>query len=527
MNGDKTFSEKLTIGLFVEGQYLHVACLSQQKNRIKLVDAQIIKLSKTLENVKVQEEVLTEVLNEESDQQEPLELSEEIPDAQGMNTDSSAQIHDNAEVLRQLLRKYSNRKNKLALTLSEPQIYYSYYASDWGLDGKKLHQKILEELFRERQNGEDINTDALHVVRLKDGRLMGIVRDDEINILKLIEYLRTESGTRVPMISFVESAETSLVNLVNANYEFKKDEITVIVYLGNEFSRLIFLKGNEIYTISYIIGAGLDSENITHTIYSRILLEQDNLNLPKIQNILLTGEAYEVDLRNFLKGELTGEIKIDYIKIPWLDVIGTEPLISRYAVVIGAAWRSLREKDDYSYDVNLLPVEIQEGQKRFKLGIIGWVLLILLPVVAFFSTVKIAEQRQVVRQLEIQQRFHQEELAHLQGIEMQVNAKKNQLMNYDKAFGIAEAISKDLKTWSTFLYKLGRTTRRIKNIWITELIQTSDKQATLKGYSVYRNRIPRLSEAIGGGALKKVMVQEIRDQTVYYFEMNANLPSEE
>ncbi len=528
MDKEKSLSEKLAIGLFVEGQYLHVACLSLKKNRVKLVDAQILKLSKTLENVKVQEEVLTEVLNDYSDEENaPIDVTEEIPEEHWINNDKTSDARDNVEVLRHLLRTYSNRKNKLAISLSEPQIYYSYYATDWGLEGKKLKQKVLEELQNERGGGEKIQPDALQIVRLKDGRLMGILRDNEVNVLNLLEYLHHERTTRIPVISFVESSESALVNLVNANYEFGENEITVIVYLGNEFSRLIFLKGNQIYTISYIIGAGLDSENITNTIYSRILLEQDNLNLPQIQNIILTGEAYEVSLKSFLEGQLPTEINVDYIKMGNLDVIGTEPLISRFAVAIGSAWRILHEGKEFVYDINLLPAQIEEGQKKFKLGFAGTILLFLLPAIAFFSTLKIGEQRRLITQLETQQTFHQQELVHLQEIETKVNAKKEKLINYQNAFGVVDEMSAGLKTWSSFLNRLSKESKRIGYIWITDVNQRSADRATLKGYSVYRNRIPQLSGSIGSGALKKVEFQEIRNRTVYYFEMDADLPKTE
>ncbi len=524
MANGKKYSEKLAVGMFVEGQFLHVACLALHKKRIKLIDAKIVKMVKTLEAVKVQEPVLSDVFSEVSDSPAELDISEEIPDTHWVETDSTSDVHDNAEVIRKVLKKYPHRKNKLAITLSEPQIYYSYYGTDWGLDGKKLHQKILEDLVRERQNGEVIQPDALHVVRLKDGRLMGIVRDNEVNILNLLEFLRSEGSVRIPNISLVESAETSLANIVNVNYEFAEDEITVVVYLGNEFSRLIFMKGNEIYNISYIIGAGLDSENINNTIFSRILLEQDNLNLPRIQNIILTGEAYEVGLKAFLETKLPAEINVDYIKLNYLDVIGTEPLVSRFAVAIGAAWRILKQDDKYRYAVDLLPVSIRENQKKFKLGIAGWILLLMLPAFTVFSTVKIGQQVNRISQLKTEQQFQKEELAALQEVEMRVNAKKNQLSQYQHAFTVLDSMSTGLNKWNRFLYKLSKTAKQVKHMWITDLSTLSNHSVSLRGYSVYRSRIPVFSNAIGGGALKKVEVQEIRDRTVYNFEMDANLP---
>jgi hypothetical protein len=330
----------------------------------------------------------------------------------------------------------------------------------------------------------------------------------------------------LPKISFVESAETSLVNLINANYYFEDEDFTVVVYMGNEYSRLIFLQGHEIFNISYIIGAGLDSENITHTIYSRILLEQDNLNLPKVQNIILAGEAHQVSLREFLKEKLSDDIKIDYLTLPNLEIYDEEIEVSKYAIAIGAAWRTQNDKEKFLYDVDLLPDSFRESQKKFKLGLIGWLLLFTLPAIAYFTTIKISEQREVLKELIAQQQYHQEELDYLKGIEAKLNERRTVLANYEKAFGVLDEMSAGIDKWNKFLHKLSVNQDKIGRIWITEIIPTADNEVVLKGYAVYRDRIPRLSQVMGAGALKIVQVQAIRERTVYYFEMNATLPTD-
>jgi hypothetical protein len=49
---------------------------------------------------------------------------------------------------------------------------------------------------------------------------------------------------------------------------------------------------------------------------------------------------------------------------------------------------------------------------------------------------------------------------------------------------------------------------------------------TLRGYSIFKDRIPRLSNVMSNGDLKSVLVQSIRERTVYQFEMNSQLPTE-
>ena len=60
---------------------------------------------------------------------------------------------------------------------------------------------------------------------------------------------------------------------------------------GAEFTRLIFMRGEHFHQFAPIIGEGYDSPNLQNTVYSRLLLEQDNLAIPHIRRIILAGEC--------------------------------------------------------------------------------------------------------------------------------------------------------------------------------------------------------------------------------------------
>ncbi len=524
----KEYSGKMAVGLFVEGHFLHVVCLAQQGNRLQLVDGQVVKMSKSVETMKVQKEIFSDAVTDISDLSKEMQ-SEEIQDATEETftiTEKDVGSYDNIEVLQRVLYQYPSSKFRMGIAISEPQVYYMYFGTDWGLQGEKLKKRVIEEVSRERNAYEMHTPDAVFTCKLGDGRLMTIVREAEVNVINSLQYLQVENRKVMPKITFVESAETSLVNLVNANYFFDEQDLTIIVYLGNEYSRLIFLKGHEIYNISYIIGAGLDSENITHTIYSRILLEQDNLNLPGVQNIILTGEAYQVKMKEFLQEKLPEDIQIDYLRLSNLEVDDEELNVSKFAVAIGSAWRTARDKEHYTYNVDLMPHTFRESQKRFKLGLVGWLLLFSLPAVSFFTTVKVVEENQRLANMVAQQFSYQQELTYLKDIENKLNDKRRILDNYQKAFGVVDDMSIGIEKWNKFLYKLSKNQDNIGRIWITDVIPGVDNSVVLKGYSLYKDRIPLLSNAMSNGDLSSVMVQNIRERTVYQFEMKSPLPND-
>jgi hypothetical protein len=525
----KEFSGKMSVGLFVEGHYLHVVCLAQHNNKLKLVDGQVVKMSKAMETVHVQKEIFSDSgpdLSDISADIQAEELQENLSDETFTITEKDVGNYDNIEVLQRVLFQYPSNKFRMGIAISEPQIYYMYFGTDWGLQGEKLKKRVIEEVSRERNAYEMHTPDAIYTTKLGDGRLLAIVRESEVNVINSLQYLQGENRKVMPKISFVESAETALVNLVNSNYYFDDQDLTIIVYLGNEYSRLIFLQGHQIYNISYIIGAGLDSENITHTIYSRILLEQDNLNLPQVQNIILTGEAYQVNLKEFLQEKLSEDIQIDYLKLPNLEVEDEELNVSKYAVAIGSAWRTATPKESYLYGVDLLPHTFRESQKRFKLGFVGWLLLFSLPAIAFFTTVKVLEQRSQLTELLVQQETHQQELNYLKGIEAKLIEKRKILDNYQKAFGVVDDMSIGIEKWSAFLYKLSKNQDKIGRLWVTDLSSGVKGGVNLKGRAVYTDRIPLFSNAMSNGDLSSVLVQSIRKRTIYQFEMSAYLPNE-
>src|SRR4030042_1396106 len=146
------FSGKMSVGLFVEGHYLHVVCLAQQGNRLQLVDGQVVKMAKALETVKVQKEIFSDAMTDISDLSKGMG-SEEIQDNHEETftiTEKDTGNYDNIEVLQRVLYQYPSKKFQMGIAIAEPQIYYMYFVTDWGLQGDKLKKRVMEEVSRER-----------------------------------------------------------------------------------------------------------------------------------------------------------------------------------------------------------------------------------------------------------------------------------------------------------------------------------------------------------------------------------------
>ena len=161
------------------------------------------------------------------------------------------------------------------------------------------------------------------------------------------------------------------------------------MYVGSEFSRLIFLKGKNFLHFAPVISEGRTSPNIENTLYSRILLEQDSAGIMRLDRIFLAGESHKLELKQFLAPQFA-EAPIEYLVPRNLDTgalqQSVEEITSEYAVPISVAMRVLDPKNPDYYSIDLLPQSFREGQKVFKLAWHGYLLMLLIFMGTLFFT---------------------------------------------------------------------------------------------------------------------------------------------
>jgi hypothetical protein len=293
-----------TLGLFVDGLEIKLAKLSLKKGGVTIDELSSATLATKLEERQIGNVDLENL----SDTTETFALA-------GADTQSEGSM-SNSNVVLGLISKYSTADYVLSYAISEPSIYYHTLESNFGLEGKKLKQRIVNELRSVR--AVQPLPDAIDYFYSVEKNLICIVREDGTSMLNVLNDIKPFLGKRLPKISLIEIGDVALMNLARANYTFATDEITAIIYVGVEFTRLIFMKGPEFFHFAPVLGEGFDSPNIQNTVYSRLLLEQDNMGIPRIDRILLAGESRRIDFDEFLHQQLP-EVEIQYIRTPNVD----------------------------------------------------------------------------------------------------------------------------------------------------------------------------------------------------------------
>jgi Tfp pilus assembly protein PilN len=499
------------IGLFVDGLDVKLARLTVRRKRVVVEEIKSATLVAKMHEHKLMEETSPSM----SETVDAFSLS--APPAE---TVAEGQSEDNNAVLIGLLSNYPRNSYVLSYSLAEPAIYYHLLESDYGLKGKKLKERILDELKNIR--AFQPAADAVDAIKTDEGNLLCVVREDGLSLINSLDNIKSFIGNRLPIIPAIDSSDVSLMNLVRMNYDLQPDDFSVIVYVGVEFTRLIFMRGPHFYQFAPILGEGYDSPNLQNTVYSRLLLEQDNLAIPVIHRIVLAGECRRIGFKDFLVQQLPDQ-EIDYLLAPSLDTsalsIEQQEAISEYAVPIGAAIKVLDPLNPALYQVNLLPDSVREGQRVFKLAWHGYLLMALLFASAFFFTWQIAQKSREIRELRDELTLKESQQAENITLATSIQALEEQLVRYQTSLALYDSLVPGSDRWSRVLTQLSHGVDDLNSIWLTDMTGGTAGDLTMNGFAVYRTRIPRLSTLFDNALLEEVNVQEIREETVYKYRI--------
>jgi hypothetical protein len=508
---------KTAVALFVDGLELKFVRLSARGDAVTLRDFKTVALVR-----KFEEKPAAVAAGQEASLGDLTGAESFPPSAAGLEG-AGEEGNTNASVLLGLLNEVgSPKKYTLSYAISEPAVTYQEFESDFGLKGEKLKKKISQELATTRATPPPI--DAIDTIPTSSGGMLALVREDGLHVYELLTEIRSFMGGRVPIIKLLDSADIALMEMVRTQYQPQEEEISVLVYVGHDFSRLIFMQGDQYLHFAPIISEGYESPNIENTIYSRILLEQDNIALTRIDRILLAGESHKVNLLETIAPQFSSAL-VEYIKAPTLDFGDLEgsvgEAISEYAIPIMTAWRALQPDYEGFYDINLIPHFVVEGQKRLALGLPGFLVAGALSVtIGVFIIAIPAREAEILRaKIELSQR--QQKLGELEGLRQRKAGLNSDINRYINATTLYDKIAPGSDRWSRILHYLGNSIEDLNSLWIYSLRPDNQnpKNIIISGRSIYRTRIPRIAGLFEKATLREVRTVTVRKKILYEFDI--------
>ncbi len=422
-----------------------------------------------------------------------------------------------------------NLKNCLFIpAVTEPSIYYHIF------EGSKLGKssKITQEIIDDIQESKNVTIDRenLGYVELSDKSLLSVFLSGEVGCIKLINSLARYNGRRIYKIPTVKSAELSLAYYVAKRKKFFPDDQSLIVYIGKEYSKLIFLHGRKLKHIGTTLDIGTLNLHTYDVYFSKILLEMENGGIPALDNIIVCGEDDSENLILSFYGTFP-EANVSRLQFDELDLSSidsqTKEKFSSFTVPIAVANEYFDELEEIYKGINLLPRYVKEDQKTFQFAWHGFAMLPVLFFITFYLTLKILMNNKDMRQLENQISIQTTLLRQNQAIVSSIADLEGKINGFSQTQAILDSAAVGTGVWSNVLEDLSHFIGSRKNLWVTKLSKDEDEggKILLGGYALSRYVLTEFAYSIKSAELKSLTYEALRDKNAYKFNLIFNLSS--
>jgi Tfp pilus assembly protein PilN len=382
---------------------------------------------------------------------------------------------------------------------------------------KDLVQDLEDKL--ESIYGSPKSTDKYSYEVREDGSLLlGSVEDESIT-LKAVNRARELYTGKLSVQSIVPD-EIILVGLVRANYELDADEMTGIIQFGKETCRVVFMKGEEIWLVSPIINEGTQKKSFMNTVFSKILFQLDTGEVPSLDRILLANNTKGSDAVDFFKQNFP-DIHVENlaIKEEFVDNMRVDSSsIPSFTTAIGSALAASGAKDEVFPELSFIPKYVEDRQKIFQLQWHGMLILFLIFLTPITFNYFYTQNAQQIDSYENDLTQMNAQLERLEPIVNEVDVLQEDLSVLKEKLTMLDTLTQGTKEWSAKLDLLNSGIQSVGNSWLTSFSQSGDG-TFIQGYTLYRNRIPRIVNIFDEATLQSVNIEEIREEQVYTFSI--------
>ena len=506
---------KPIVCIFCEGNDTKIAVVEKEKEKIRVLitgSYNVIQLP-----VEVTEGITNLRVDTDDLSFEDLDKASPITDVEVVSTSGLALISTSLKGI--------NLNNSVFIPiLTEPVLHYHVY------EGSKLGKssKFTQELIRDIYETKNITVskDELAFVELADKSSLAVFLNGEISCVKLINSLAGYNGKKFYKIPTIKSAEISLANYVAKKKKFFPDDQSLIVYIGKEYSKLIFLQGRKLKHIGTTLDIGTTNLHTYDVYFSKILLEMDNGGITSLDNIIVCGEDDSENLILSFYGTFP-EANVSRLEFDEIDysLLSTEAQtsISAYSIMLAIANEYFDDQvQKHSESINLLPRYVKEEQKVFQFAWHGYAILPLLFGATFFLTLQILMNNKKVNELEKEIAQQTVLLRQNQEILGRIAALESKISGFGQTQAILDSASVGTGVWSKVTEHFSDFFGAKQNIWLTKAGADGNNIA-LEGFTLSKLSPTEFAYSIDGSELKGIYFESIREKNAYRFNLNFNL----
>lgn len=408
--------------------------------------------------------------------------------------------------------------------ITEPAIHYHIYEGPKDLGESKLHDAIIDEI--QKSKNITIAKDNLDYIELAGGSLLSVFVDGEIHCISMIKSLAHYNGRRYYKIPSVKSAEVSLAYYVAKKKKFFPDDYSLVVYIGKEYSKLVFLQGRKLKHIGTTLDVGTLNLHTYDVYFSKILLEMENGGIPRLDNVVLCGEDDSENLILSFYGTFP-EANVSRLEFDDLDLSDltddVREKLSSFTVPIAAAFEYFDELNKEVKGINLLPRYVKEDQKFLQFGWHSYLMLPLLFAITFYFTLKILENdkemtglKKELGELTVIQKSNQE-------LVEKINYLQKKISGFDVTKSILDSASVGAETWSKMTEDMSAFIGSHKNMWLTTVASDGKKNVIVAGYGMNRPVLTEFSDKYNTSLLKNINYEPLRNKKAFKFTLTFDL----
>jgi len=502
---------KQHVFIYCEGSDAKVIAVEKTKDKLKIIKASSLELVRT--SVEADEGIRGLKLESDDD----LSLV-------GLDTSdksiSKKPSFSSMTLLNNALEGLKLKKCNFVSVITEPSVYYHEVEGTPRTTSSRVTMQIAEEI--QKQRNIDVDKDNIGYVPLADKSYLSVFVSGEIECIKLINSFANYNGRRFYKIPSVKSAEISLAYFITKKEKFFPDDSSLIIYIGKDYSKLIFLKGRNLKHIGATLDIGKANLHTYDVYFSKILLEMENGGITSLDNIVVCGEDDSENLLLSFYGTFP-EANVTRVDFKELDITdlpqSTKKIMSSFSVPIAAAQDYFAEIAGEHKGINLLPKYVVEQQKFLQFGWHGFLIFPLLFLAAFFFTQKSLENKLTIKNLDNDIVKYQKLYDQNQAIINQIASYEAKINNFGRTQAILDSVSTGTLVWTRATNNISSFIKRNKNLWLTNIYLDAENKVKLEGYSLNKNVVTNLAYSLKAAELKGIFFETIREKNTYKFTL--------
>jgi len=408
--------------------------------------------------------------------------------------------------------------------ITDPSANFHIFEGEEAKDKSRFLDLIIDDILKTK--GISVAKDGLDYVHLHGNSYLCVFTEESVPCVNLVNAFASINNKRFYKISSIKCAEIALANYVSKTTKFFPEDYSLVIYIGREYSKLIFLEGQKLKHIGTTLDIGTQNLHTYDVYFSKILLEMENGGIPRLDNVVLCGDDRSENLVLSFYGTFpeanVSELKFDSFELSDLPE-NERDNISAYSIPVSGAYEYYAEQDNELSGINIMPRYIKENQKFLQFGWHSYAIFPFLFAATFLFTYLTLSNYKEMSELDVEIQILRELEIQNQSIVNQLAPLNKRIDNFDKTQAILDSASAGTEIWGKSVEYVSHFIERRRNFWVSHWETGNGNQVLLKGFSLSRSVLTEFAEYNNASILRNVLYEPLREKNAFAYNINFNL----